>query len=277
MIGDRRDRPLVALEHLDNDIGRVGKQGAAPAPRAERADRGQREQRGVDRQDRSLRRKIVGGGSGRRGHQDAVGDQFRHALVLVDQDPQPCRLMGLAKQRDLVDRMMQMHGAMHVGGAHQQRMDQRFLRRHQARTQVVRAELVHQKTDGAAMHAVNRLACAHVPMQRLQHQPVAAERHQDVGGVRIVIAIESHKLGQRRLRLRACARHEGDPVISLGAVHQIASSCRRQVQLAPRSSIRPWPCLSRSPGVAFGPRLWRALISSPSPHCDQRRSAAILH
>ena len=33
MIGHRRDRALVALEHLDHHEGGVGEQGAAPAPR----------------------------------------------------------------------------------------------------------------------------------------------------------------------------------------------------------------------------------------------------
>ena len=46
--------------------------------------------------------------------------------------------MGLAEQRDLVDGVMQVHGAVHVGGAHQQRMDQRFPRRREPRVQIVR-------------------------------------------------------------------------------------------------------------------------------------------
>src|SRR5262245_8261453 len=41
MIGDRRHRTLVRVEHLDDDIGGVGEQGAAPAPWPERADRRQ--------------------------------------------------------------------------------------------------------------------------------------------------------------------------------------------------------------------------------------------
>ena len=47
------------------------------------------------------------------------------------------------------------------------------------------------------MHAVDRFARAHVLVQRLQHQSVAAERHHDVGVGRIVIAIELRELGQR--------------------------------------------------------------------------------
>ena len=227
VVGDRRDRALVALEHLDHDEGGVGEQGAAPAPRPERADRGQRQQRGVDRQDRPLRRKIVGGRSGRRRHQDAVGDQFGHAFALVDQDAQARRLIGLAEQRDFVDGVMKMHHAVDVGGAHQQRMDHGFPRRRQPGVQVVGGEFVHQEADGAAMHAVDRLARAHVLMQRLQHQAVAAERHHDIGIGGIVIAVELDQLRQRLLGLGACARDEGDPVISLGAGHGIAGSFSR--------------------------------------------------
>ncbi len=77
------------------------------------------------------------------------------------------------------------------------------------------------------MHAVDRLVRAHVPVQRLQHQAVAAERHHDVGVCGIVIAVQLRQLRQRRLRLRAWARDEGDPVISLGAGHGISGSSRR--------------------------------------------------
>ena len=65
------------------------------------------------------------------------------------------------------------------------------------------------------MHAVDRLARAHVPVQRLQHQAVAAERDDDVGLGGIAIAVSRGELRQRLLRLDAGARDKGDPVISL--------------------------------------------------------------
>ena len=74
------------------------------------------------------------------------------------------------------------------------------------------------------MHAIDRLARMHMLMQRLQHQSVAAERHHDVSAGRIAIAVELCELGQRLLGLGACARDEGDPVISLGRGHGIAGS-----------------------------------------------------
>ena len=131
----------------------------------------------------------------------------------------PRRLVGLAKQRDFVDGVVDVHGAMHVGGAHQQRMDHGIARRRKAGMQIDRGKLVHQEADGAAMHAIDRLARMHVPVQRLQHQAVAAERHHDVGVVRIVIAVSPRQLRQRLLGFRAWARDEGDAVVSLGAGH----------------------------------------------------------
>src|SRR5260370_461016 len=96
------------------------------------------------------------------------------------------------------------------------------------------------------MHAIDRLARTHVLMQRLQHQSIAAQRHHDVGVGRIVVAVKLDQLRQRLLGLGACARDEGDPVISLGTGHGIASSYWRERRRgAPGSSIRPWPCLSR--------------------------------
>src|ERR1700712_4547614 len=63
VVGHRRHRALVALQHLDHHEGGVGEQGAAPAPGPERADRRQRQQRRIDWQDRSLGGEVVGGGA----------------------------------------------------------------------------------------------------------------------------------------------------------------------------------------------------------------------
>jgi hypothetical protein len=127
--------------------------------------------------------------------------------------------VGLAKQRDFVDGVVDMHGAMHVGGAHQQRMDHGIARCAEACMQVERGKLVHQEADGAAVHAVDRLAGPHLGVQRLQHQAVAAERNHDVGIVRIVIAVTPCQLRQRVLGFRARARDKGDAVVLLGRGH----------------------------------------------------------
>ena len=98
------------------------------------------------------------------------------------------------------------------------------------------------------MHAVDRLARAHVPVQRLQHQAVAAERHHDVGVVGIVIAVELDELRQRGLRLRRLARDEGDPVVSLGGGHRTTNSRVAAGWVAPDCAApvyTPWAGLSR--------------------------------
>ena len=67
--------------------------------------------------------KVVGGRTRRRRHQDAVGDQLGHAFPIVNQDPEACGLMGLTEQRDFIDGVVEVHGAVHVGGTHQERME----------------------------------------------------------------------------------------------------------------------------------------------------------
>ena len=127
--------------------------------------------------------------------------------------------MCLTEQRDFVDCMMVVHHAMNVRGAHQERMDDRLPRRREPRVQVVRGEFIHQEADGAAMHAVDRLSRTHVPVQRLQHQSVAAKRHHDIRLGRVAIAVKLDQRRQRLLGFRHGARDKGDPVISLGAAH----------------------------------------------------------
>ena len=120
-----------------------------------------------------------------------------------------------------------MHHPVHVGGAHQERMDHGFPGGIKTAVQALGAEFVHQEADGAAMHAIDRLAGTHVLMQRLQHQSVAADRDHDVGIVRLAIAVEIDQLGQRLLGLRAGARDKGDAIISLGAGHGMTGSLWR--------------------------------------------------
>ena len=108
---------------------------------------------------------------------------------------------------------MDVHLAVNVGRAHQQRIDHGELRGFQPLDQRMLAELVHQEADGAAMHAIDRDAGAHVPVQRLQHQAVAAQGNDDVGLVRRLVAIGRGELGEGLLGLIARARHEGNPLI----------------------------------------------------------------
>ena len=80
--------------------------------------------------------------------------------------------------------------------------------------EIVLAELVHQEADGALVHAVDRLCSPHRAVQALQHQPVAAERDDDVG-LRWIDGIIAPLEGfQRFLRLRRRTRDERNPVVA---------------------------------------------------------------
>ena len=168
---------------------------------------GERQQRRVDRDDRPLHRQIIGGGAGRRRHQHAVGDQFGEPLLAVDQDAQMRGLRALAEQRHFVDGAVLVHAAR----ASRARMTSGWMTvicaAASRSAQPVERKFVHQEADGAAMHAVDRLAGIHELVQGLQHQPVAAERHDHVGGLRfgIAVALLQPLIGLARLR-RRCRR-----------------------------------------------------------------------
>jgi hypothetical protein len=86
--------------------------------------------------------------------------------------------------------------------------------------EVFGGEIVHQEPDRAAVHAVDRLARCHEAMQAPQHETVAAERHDDIGGLGIGVAIFFGQPLQRALRFRALARDESNPLVtSRRAVH----------------------------------------------------------
>ena len=100
--------------------------------------------------------------------------------------------------------------AVDVGGAHLQRIDQRLPRRREACMQLVRRELVHQEPDGAAMHAVDRLAQTQVAVQGLEHEAVTAQRHDDVGLAGRRVAVACLQRSQLRLYLGRAAGKKGD-------------------------------------------------------------------
>jgi hypothetical protein len=70
------------------------------------------------------------------------------------------------------------------------------------------------------MHAVDRRSVAHVPMQGLQHQAVAAECDHDIGFLGRAITMELRELCQSRLCFGDRARDKGDLVISLRLAHE---------------------------------------------------------
>jgi hypothetical protein len=76
---------------------------------------------------------------------------------------------------------MHVRAALDVARSHDQRMDDRGVGGGKPLAQALLVVLVHQEADGAAVHAVDRLAGFHQAVQGAQHQAVAAQRHHDVG------------------------------------------------------------------------------------------------
>ena len=160
--------------------------------------------------DRPLHREIIGGRAGRRRQQHAVGDELGEAFLAVDQDAQPRRLVALPEQRHFVDGAVAVDAAGGVARAHQQRMDDADMGGRKPFGEAVLGKLVHQEADRAAVHAIDRLAGIHEPLQGRQHEAVAAERDDDVGGLRPGVAVAANEPAAGLLRRRHVAGDEGD-------------------------------------------------------------------
>ena len=76
--------------------------------------------------------------------------------------------------------------------------------------EIVLAVVVHQEADGAAIHPVGRDLVIDKPVQRLQHQAVAAEGDDDIGVRRIGLAVAFDQRFAGLDRLWHVTRDEGD-------------------------------------------------------------------
>ena len=72
---------------------------------------------------------------------------------------------------------------------------------------------VHQKANRAAVHPINGLFCGHEAMQCLQHQSIAAQRHNNLGLFRHAIAIEAGQMGEGQISFGGAGAEKGDFVI----------------------------------------------------------------
>ena len=114
-------------------------------------------------------------------------------------------------------------------------MDHRDVGLGQTFRQIVRGILVHEEADGAAVHAVDRLARLHEPVQGLQHEPVAAQRHDDIGVLGGDVAIAGGQPFERLLRL---ADGAGDEGYALEARVRGAHGCGLSTHDQPASGAR---------------------------------------
>ena len=81
--------------------------------------------------------------------------------------------------------------AIGVSGTHEERIEQRLFCRGDALRQPLSLVEVHEKSDGAAIHAVDRYCKAHEAVQRLDHESIAAESNDNIRLVRRDIAVGS--------------------------------------------------------------------------------------
>ena len=107
----------------------------------------------------------------------------------VDGDPQLRRLRPRAQQRHLVDRQRLVHGPSGPAARIASGLITASSAASSRRSRSVGAILVHQEADGAAVHAVDRRVECLRRMQRLQHEPVAAERHDHIRLLRRHVAV----------------------------------------------------------------------------------------
>ena len=203
----------------------LGQDGALPAARAERRDGRERQQGRADGQNGAVGGEIIGRGARRGGNDDAVADELFHAHLAVYDDAQLGGLMGLAEEGHLVEGEGLMIVALHILGQHAQGVNLRHLGAAQALQKIVRRIIVHEKADGAAVHAEDGLPGAEDPVHGVQDQAVAAEGDDHVGFLFRHVRIALFQFFERLLRLLAVGGDEGDARPVFGPVVAVAAFC----------------------------------------------------
>lgn len=140
---------------------------------------------------------VIGGRSRGRGNQRAIADKLRHAQPPINCDPQLGCLWTSTQQRDLVDGQLFIGLTSPIPRDHDQRVQDLGLGRSQPVLQVGFGIGIHQKANGAAVHAIDRQSQGLGLMQCAQHEAVAPKRHDDIGLFRLNLTIAHN---QRRTR-----------------------------------------------------------------------------
>lgn len=193
MVGGHMDRARFGLQRLQLQARIGGQQRAAPGARPKRRNRRQRQQLGIERQDGTMRRQIIGGAASRAGEQNAIGHQFRDAALPIHRDAQFGGWRIGAPNRDLIDGARLMAAAARIAPAQNQRLEHRAAGGGEPLEQSGFAVAIEQKPDRAEIHAEHcwrRAAGARQQaMQAAQQKAIAAQRHQNI------------RLGQRDRRI----------------------------------------------------------------------------
>jgi hypothetical protein len=182
-------------------------------------------------------RKVVGSRAGGRREQYAVADELLEPRVSVDDDLDLNGLIARPEQRHLVECQRFMPLALGVDHLHAQRVDVGGVSRREALAEPVLLIVVHQEADGAEVHAVDRHAAVHDAVQRLKHQPIAAERDDHVGTIEAGLTVARPQLIGGVLGLRRAAGDKAD-----------AAELVRQAT-APASWVSPGPGAARRRGT----------------------------
>ena len=116
--------------------------------------------------------------------------------------------MRQTENRHLIDRQRISCPAIGHFRVQFQRMNDVGLRLGKPFGQVVGLVLVHEETDRSPVHSVDRDIPPHEPVQRLQHQAVAAKRDDGVCVVGVSITVSMGKIGEGFSRFLGVAGDE---------------------------------------------------------------------
>jgi transposase-like protein len=117
---------------------------------------------------------------------------------------------GEAVDGDLVEGKGVRHAPVGIGGRQPQRVNGERGGGANAFKQAVGPVLVHEESDGAAVHAKDRPAELQVLVDRVEQEAVAAEGHDDLAVVGVDQVIAGREFGLGRARRRRARRHAGD-------------------------------------------------------------------
>ena len=148
--------------------------------------------------------------------EDAVAGEFGQDDPVVHRHFEVRGLAGLAQERHLVDRGQRVRPSVHAERGHAERDDLERLRALQAVAQAVMAPFVHQEADRAEVHPEHgngRLAAFQHGMKRLEHEPIAAERDDDVGLLDRHPLAHVGELGLRGTSGRGVGRNQRPPLV----------------------------------------------------------------
>jgi hypothetical protein len=137
---------------------------------------------------------VIGRGTRRRGHEDAIAYQFLELHFTVQAHLKVCRLIALAQQCHFIKGQGAVLHAVTAGAVHLQRMQHRGMRALDAFYQAIQLMLVHEEAEAAEFHPVKRNTKRTVGMQGTQHEAIAPKGHDDFGIARFHAAVA---LGKR--------------------------------------------------------------------------------